>query len=86
MNLPPDPAARPLTLRIDTLSIRAGSAVEARRLAQALPAALQQALAGWPVPPVPSHAAGRPLAQARAERVANELVRALLAKQAGEVP
>jgi len=37
-------------LRIGALTVHAGSAIEARRLAEALPAALERALAGQPAP------------------------------------
>ncbi|MEH0829142.1 MULTISPECIES: hypothetical protein [unclassified Micromonospora] len=39
-------------VRIGTLRVTAASAIEARRLAEALPAAIERALAAWPGEPV----------------------------------
>ncbi|GAA2753185.1 hypothetical protein [Kitasatospora cinereorecta] len=65
----------PVQVRVGTLRVSAGSAIEARRLADALPAALERALVSWPGGAVPGRtadAAGR-----RASEVAAEIVTAL---------
>lgn len=48
-SLPPFPAdpGVPVTLRIAGLTVRAASAIEARRLVEALPAALARAVEDW---------------------------------------
>lgn len=58
----------PVRIEIGTLTVRAASGIEARRLADALPAAIGRALAGG----LPGHSA--------ADRVAVEVVNAVRAR------
>ncbi|MDD7942420.1 hypothetical protein PHK61_28795 [Actinomycetospora lutea] len=63
----------PVHVRIDTLRITAASALEARRLAEALPAAIERAWSREPTPADRSHAdrvAERLVLLARAEEAA----------------
>lgn len=63
-------------VRVDTLRVVGGSAVEARRVAEALPAALERALASWPYPPDAGlEPAGRAAVRLAAEKLAARVVR-----------
>jgi hypothetical protein len=55
--------ARPVRVAIDRISVSAASGLEARRLGDALPAAIERALAGM-LAGAPAPAAGRPLSLA----------------------
>ncbi|MFJ5776174.1 hypothetical protein [Streptomyces sp. NPDC093094] len=69
--LPPE-----VRVHVGTLRVTAGSAIEARQLADALPAALERALRSWqdpsPVAPVPGRRPGT--AARRADQVAAAIV------------
>jgi hypothetical protein len=71
----------PVRVEIGTLRVTAASAVEARRLADALPAALTRALDAWPSPPSPTTTRrGGDVAARRADRVAAEIMSNALAR------
>jgi hypothetical protein len=72
---------RLVRVRVGTLRVVGASAIEARRVAEALPAALERALASWPDPPdarleSPGRAAARVVAAELAARVMRDLTTA----------
>ncbi|MFF1867646.1 hypothetical protein [Streptomyces sp. CB03911] len=69
----PPPA---VLVRVGTLRVTARSAVEARLLADALPAALEQALRSWPEAAAPATGPRSDAAQRRAQQVATAIVEA----------
>nr|WP_159059521.1 hypothetical protein [Streptomyces antibioticus] len=71
---PSEPSVR---IRVGTLRVTAGSAVEARLLAAALPGAIERALTSDPAPQRATPAPGSGLATRRADEVAAALVEAL---------
>ena len=54
----------PVRVAIERISVSAASGIEARRLSDALPAAIERALAGMIAGAPPATATGRPLAAA----------------------
>lgn len=70
----------PVRIRIGTLRVTAGSAVEARLLADALPAAIERALTSDPTPVRAAPARGPDLAARRADEVAVAVVQAVRAR------
>jgi hypothetical protein len=72
-------------VEIGALRVTASSAIDARRLADALPAALARALRAWPVPPaVPPTRRVGDLTTRGADHAAAEVVRSVLARVEGE--
>lgn len=81
--LPPE-----VRVRVGTLRVTAGSAIEARQLADALPAALERALRSWPVPApaatarIPERRSGA--ADRRADQVAAAIVEKMRMRLGGD--
>ena len=63
-----------LSLRIETLRITGPSAIEARRVADALPQAIETALRHWPAPVPLGHSTARGSAIGQAAALAQDLV------------
>ncbi|MEV6055675.1 hypothetical protein [Streptomyces sp. NPDC052107] len=61
-------------IRVGTLRVTGSSAIEARLLADALPAALERALRSWPTPTAPVLARRSDTAARRADQVAAAIV------------
>ncbi|MFG2106449.1 hypothetical protein [Micromonospora chersina] len=77
-------APAPVRVRIGTLRVTAASGIEARRLAEALPAAIERALAAWPgEPPERPRSAVTRRQEQVAEHVADQIVRATRAALGG---
>lgn len=77
---------RPALVRIGTLRVSGGSGISpaiARRLAEAVPAALERALAGWPALPDIAARGCRTALQRQADAVALEVMRAVRERLAG---
>ncbi|MFI1292474.1 hypothetical protein ACH4VM_29085 [Streptomyces sp. NPDC020792] len=77
------PAVR---VRVGTLRVTAGSAIEARLLAEALPTALERALMSWPTPPTPVPGRRSDAAARRADQVAAVIVDVMRTRLGGGGP
>lgn len=85
MTREPDQGDRQIvSLRIDRLTIRSPSTIMARRLAHALPLALERALGTWPDAPVAAER--RTGINQQADEVALRVLEAVLARQGGGGP
>ncbi|MFU8874992.1 hypothetical protein [Micromonospora sp. SL4-19] len=73
-------APAPVRVRIGTLRVTAASGIEARRLAEALPAAIERALAAWPdEPPERTRSAAIRRQEQVADHLADQIMRAVRA-------
>ncbi|MGC0334602.1 hypothetical protein RKD23_007592 [Streptomyces sp. SAI-170] len=76
-------------VRVGTLHVTAASAIEARRLADALPAAIERALRSWPdatTPAVPAPGRHCAAADRRADQVAAAIVHRMRIRLGGDGP
>lgn len=69
ISLPPVAVDRPVRVQVRGVSIHAASGIDARRLADALPAAIDRALSGMPLGDRPADRVAAQLRDAIAERM-----------------